>query len=94
MLGVVGSAFIPILLLVLMDSSGIPSNYLGSAGGVFFCVAEIGGFLAPLMMGALFDVTGGFLAGILLLAALNLVIIPITFRLRIQTPSPSYAYSE
>jgi cyanate permease len=94
MLGVAGSAFMPILLLILMDSSGIPSNYLGSANGVFFCVAEIGGFLAPLMMGALFDMTKGFLAGMLLLVALNLIILPITFRLRIQTSSPSHTYSE
>jgi cyanate permease len=92
-LGVAGSAFTPILLLILMDSSGIPSNYLGSANGVFFCVAEIGGFLAPLMMGALFDMTEGFLAGVLLLVALSLIILPITFRLKIQTSSPSHTYS-
>jgi cyanate permease len=94
LLGIAGSAFAPILLLILMDSSGIPSNYLGSANGVFFCAAEIGGFLAPLVMGALFDMTKGFLAGVLLLAALNLIILPITFRLKIQTSSPSHAYSE
>lgn len=92
-LGVVGSAFGPILLLVLMDSSGIPTNYLGTANGVFFCVAEIGGFLAPLVVGALFDMTEGFLAGVLLLVALNLIILPITFRLKIQTSSPSHVGS-
>jgi len=82
-LGFAGGAFMPILLLILMDSSGIPSEYLGSANGVFLCIAQIGGFLAPFVMGALFDMTEDFLAGMLLLAALNLVIIPITFRLRI-----------
>jgi cyanate permease len=85
--GGAGSVFGPILLLVLMDSSEIPSEYLGSANGVFFCVAEIGGFIAPLIMGALFDLTKGFLAGVLLLATLNLIILPITFRLKIQAPN-------
>ena len=88
------AAFAPIILLILMDSSGIPSNYLGSANGVFFCVAEIGGFLAPLVMGSLFDMTEGFLAGVLLLVVLNLIILPITFRLKIQTSSPSHVGSE
>ena len=93
-LGVAGSAFMPILLLILMDSSGIPSEYLGSANGIFLCIAEVGGFLAPLVMGALFDMTKGFLVGMLLLAALNIVAIPITFRLRIKTSSPGHTYSE
>jgi cyanate permease len=93
-LGLVGSAFGPIILLILMDSCGIPSDYLGSANGAYYCVAEIGGFLAPLLMGALYDMTDGFLAGALLLAALNIVIIPITFRLRIQTSDPTPEFSK
>jgi cyanate permease len=87
-LGIMGATFMPILLLILMDNSGIPLRYLGSAGGAFFCVAEIGGFISPLVMGALFDMTESFLAGILLLAALSLIILPIAFRLKIQTSSP------
>jgi cyanate permease len=89
LLGIAGSAFSPILLLILMDSSEIPTDYIGSAGGVYFCIAEIGGFLAPPVMGALFDITDDFLAGILLLAGLNIAIIPITFYLRIKTPIPT-----
>lgn len=81
-LGIAGSSILPVLLLILMDNSGIPVEYVGSAGGVFYCVAEIGGFLAPLLVGALFDISGSFLAGILLLVALNIVIIPFTFRLK------------
>ena len=92
-LGFAGSAFTPILLLILMDNSEIPSEYLGSANGIFLSVAEIGGFLAPFVMGALFDMTKSFLAGMLLLAVLNIVIIPITIRLRF-TVSPSHVYSK
>jgi cyanate permease len=93
-LGLVGSAFGPVILLILMDSCGIPSDYLGSATGAYYCVAEIGGFLAPLLMGALYDMTEGFLAGVLLLAALNLIIIPITFRLKIKTSNPTPEFSK
>ena len=86
-LGAAGAIFIPILLLILMDSSGIPSEYLGSANGVFLCIGEIGGFLAPFVMGALFDATNSFLAGMLLLVALNIIIIPVAFRLKDQSLS-------
>jgi hypothetical protein len=37
------------------------------------------------MMGALLDMTGWFLTGMLVLAALNIAIIPVTFALRIAT---------
>jgi cyanate permease len=81
-MGIAGAVFIPILMLILMENAGISTDYLGSAGGVFFCVAEIGGFLAPLLMGALYDMTNGFLTGILLLTALNILIMPVAFRLK------------
>ena len=85
LLGIAGSTFFPVLMLILMDNSGIPAEYLGSANGVFLCIGEIGGFLAPYMMGALFDMTEAFTAGIFLLAALNIIMIPIAFRLKIET---------
>ena len=59
--GITASSFMPLLILVLMDSPEVGSRYMGSAGGLFFCVAEIGGFSGPLIMGALVDMTGGFL---------------------------------
>jgi len=57
---------------------------MGAAGGIFFCVAEIGGFAGPLLMGALVDMTGGFLAGTAFLVGLCLVIFAVTFLLRTQ----------
>ena len=87
LLGVTGAVFLPVMLLILIDNSGIPSEYLGSANGVFMCFAQIGGFLAPYMMGVLFDLTGVFTVGIFVLAGLNLVIIPIALYLRTQAAS-------
>jgi MFS transporter, CP family, cyanate transporter len=87
LLGITGAIFLPVMLLILIDNSGIPSEYLGSANGVFMCFAQIGGFLAPYMLGALLDTTGGFTVGILVLAGLNIVIIPIALSLRMKTAS-------
>jgi cyanate permease len=60
--GITASSFMPLLLLVLMDSPELDSRYMGAAGGLFFCVAEIGGFSGPLIIGILADTTGNFTA--------------------------------
>jgi cyanate permease len=52
----------------------VGSASMGSAVGMFYCVAEMGGFAGPFAMGALVDATGGFLSGVILLAVLCLVI--------------------
>ena len=57
-----------------MDTPEVGSASMGSAVGMFYCVAEMGGFMGPLIMGALVDATGTFLAGVILLAVLCLVI--------------------
>jgi cyanate permease len=69
-LGFVIAPYMALLLLVLMDSPGVEIKHMGSAGGMFFCVAEIGGFTGPLIMGILVDATGTFMAGALFLAGL------------------------
>ncbi len=67
-LGFVSSPFMPLMLLILMESPGVKTEYMGAAGGMFFCVAEIGGFTGPSLMGILMDVTGTFMAGTIFLA--------------------------
>jgi cyanate permease len=69
-LGFISAPFMALLLLILMDSPGVETRYMGSAGGMFFCVAEIGGFTGPLIMGILVDITGTFMAGALFIAGL------------------------
>ena len=55
-----------------MDIPEVGSKYLGAAAGMFFCFAEIGGCTGPWIVGALVDMTGSFLAGMLFLAGLSL----------------------
>ena len=82
--GILQASFVPILTLLLMETPEIESQFLGTATGLFFCVAEFGGFSGPLIMGILVDVTGTFLAGTLFCAFLNLIIVFLTFPLRVK----------
>jgi cyanate permease len=80
--GIAISPCYPILTLILMDAPEVGSKYMGSAGGMFFCVAEIGGFSGPLALGAIVDIAGSFLAGIFFFAALSLAAFVLALRLR------------
>ncbi len=72
--GATGTCIFPLLVLELMETPAVGTRYLGSATGVFFCVAEIGGFFGPFIVGFLVDVTGTFLIGAAFMAALGLTI--------------------
>jgi cyanate permease len=81
-LGLISSPMLPLLLLMLMDMPAVGSEYMGAAGGMFFCVSEVGGVTGPAVMGVLVDATGNFLAGTLLLSGLSLCIAAVTYLLR------------
>jgi cyanate permease len=83
--GFAGSCVFPLLILALIDAPHVGPEYLGSAAGVFFCVAEIGGFWGPFIVGFLVDWTGTFMAGVSFLAFLGLVICVLMFFLRAQS---------
>ncbi len=80
--GVIISPFYPILTLILMDAPEVGSAYMGSAGGMFFCISEIGGFAGPLIMGTVVDLTGTFFAGTFFFAALCLTSLVLALFLR------------
>jgi cyanate permease len=84
-LGFISAPFMPLLLLILMDSPGVETRHMGSAGGMFFCVAEIGGFTGPFIMGILVDATGTFMTGALFLAGLCIVLAVLTFYLNFRS---------
>ncbi|MFC1991766.1 CynX/NimT family MFS transporter [Chloroflexota bacterium] len=80
--GVATPTLLPMLMLTLMDDPQVGSENMGLAGGIFFAVAEIGGFTGPLLMGIMVDVTGAFLLGVLLLASIGLILCASMFLLR------------
>lgn len=64
-------ALMPVLTLTLMDMPEVGAERMGTAGGLFFSIGEIGGFLGPFLMGYLKDLTGSFLSGIFLLTIIT-----------------------
>ena len=83
-LGFISSPFMSLMLLILMDTREVDSKHMGAAGGMFFCVAEIGGFAGPLFMGVIVDATGTFLTGAFFLAGLCIAISALTLLLKIR----------
>jgi len=92
-LGFISAPFMALLLLILMDSPGVETRHMGSAGGMFFCVAEIGGFTGPFIMGILVDATGTFMTGALFLAGLCMALAALTIFLNFNPPSTLYQSS-
>jgi len=68
--GFCSGVMLPILMLVLMDMHDIGQKHMGTAGGIFFMVGEIGGFFGPSTVGLLKDVTGSFLPGVIFISVL------------------------
>jgi hypothetical protein len=83
----------PFLVLILMDLPEVGARYMGSASGMFFCIAEIGGFLGPFLVGAIKDLAGGFLAGAGLLAGLSLIRVVFALLVKIESADSTGAAS-
>ena len=75
MQGIVRSGLTTVLVLTLVEMPGIGESRTGTASGLFFSAAEIGGMLGPLGLGMLYDATGNFHAA---LAGLSAVAISLT----------------
>jgi cyanate permease len=84
--GLTSTTTITLLILVMMDIPEVGAKYMGSAGGMFFCVTEIGGFAGPSVVGAIKDMVGSFLAAAILMAALALAITIMGLLLKIEEP--------
>jgi cyanate permease len=89
--GVTASLVFPLLILILMGIPEVGTRYMGLAGGIFFCAAEVGGFAGPLLVRFLVDLFGTFAAGAYFLSALSLVIFMLMFFLKPMSPSEQAA---
>jgi CP family cyanate transporter-like MFS transporter len=80
-------SLLPVLTVTLMDMPEVGAERMGTVGGLFFSVGEVGGFLGPFLMGYLKDATGSFLSGILFLTiTTEVTIIAVAFlKLKEQT---------
>ena len=68
--GLVRSSMMTVLILTLMELPGMRTGQAGTASGLFFSAAEIGGVLGPLSLGVAYDLTQGFDAGLYGLGAI------------------------
>jgi cyanate permease len=68
--GIARSSLMTVAMLALVETRGVGERHAGVAGGLFFSAAEVGGAGGPIVLGALYDLTGGFDAGLWLLTAL------------------------
>ena len=87
--GVSVCTLFPLFSLILMDTPEVGSRYMGSAGGIFFSISEIGGFMGPVAVGALVDWIGSFHASVYFVSGLSLLIFALTFLLEDQSPPES-----
>lgn len=62
-------ATVPLLMLILMDMPQVGAEYMGAAGGIFFSLGGLGGFIGPYIVGFLVDLTGSILPSIIALTA-------------------------
>jgi MFS-type transporter involved in bile tolerance (Atg22 family) len=86
--GIAGGSLVPLMILTLMETPGVDSEHMGAAGGLFFCISEIGGFFGPFVIGFLVDLTGSFMAGAIFLALLAAVIAVLMIPLKTGAAAP------
>ena len=83
--GVTSCTLVPLLTLILMETPEVGQEYMGSAGGLFFCISQIGGFMSPFVVGVLVDWTGDFMASGYFVIALALAIFCMSFLIEDRT---------
>ena len=74
MQGIARSSLMTVIILTLLELPAVGEKYAGIASGIFFTAAEVGGVLGPISLGILYDVSGGFSAGLYLLSSISLLI--------------------
>ena len=79
------SALIPLVILALMESPRVNTNQMGTAYGLWFASAEIGGVLGPVSAGRLADSVFGYDGVLWLMVAVCLMMILLAYALRMRT---------
>jgi MFS transporter, CP family, cyanate transporter len=75
MLGFFQAAVVPLVMLCLMETPEVGARHIGVIGGMYFALAEIGGFGGPFVLGYLFNASGAFTSGVWFLIGLTVFLI-------------------
>ena len=80
--GIAAGSMMTVLVLTLVEVPGVGYKRAGTAGGLFFSAAEIGGVGGPVLLGILFHAQGRFSSGLMVLALLGILLVASVFPLR------------
>jgi cyanate permease len=80
--GIAAGSMMTVLVLMLVEVPGVGDKRAGTAGGLFFSAAEIGGVGGPVLLGILFHAQGRFSSGLMVLALLGILLVASVFPLR------------
>jgi MFS transporter, CP family, cyanate transporter len=80
--GIAAGSMMTVLVLMLVEVPGVGDKRAGTAGGLFFSAAEIGGVGGPVLLGILFHAQGRFSSGLIVLALLGILLVASVFPLR------------
>ena len=80
--GIAAGSMMTVLVLTLVEVPGVGDKRAGTAGGLFFSAAEIGGVGGPVLLGILFHAQGRFSGGLIVLALLGILLVTSVFPLR------------
>ena len=69
--GLARASLMTVLILTLVDLPEIGEKRAGTASGMFFSAAEMGGLLGPLTLGILYDPSLGFSSGLIFLSVIS-----------------------
>ncbi len=72
--GIATGSMMTIMMLILVETPEIGERRAGTASGLYFSTAEIGGVGGPVMLGVAYDATGGFAAGLTVLCCIGLAL--------------------
>ena len=62
--GIAAASMMTVLILTMVELPDVGIGRAGTATGLFFSAAEFGGVAGPVALGVLYDLTGGFGAGL------------------------------
>ncbi len=65
-----------------MEMPEIGAKHMGIAAGLYFSIGEIGGFSGPFLIGFLRDLTGSFMAGLIIISIYTGAMIILVSQLR------------
>ena len=80
--GLARGAMMTVALLMLVEIPRVGPKRAGTAGGLFFTAAEIGGVAGPLVIGFLHDLTGDFSFPLNMLSVIAVLLFGLLFALQ------------